>query len=58
MQAQGEEEDLKGSMPNMVLGEHLGRPACSAIKLPLDFKLLMGKLRLRLALTQDDAGEE
>lgn len=39
MQAQGEEEDLKGSVPNMVLGQHLGRPSSSAIKLPLYFKL-------------------
>lgn len=56
--AQGEEEDLKGSVPSLVLGEYLGSPASPAITLLLAFKLLTGKQTARLALTREDAGEE
>ena len=58
LQAQGEEEDLKGSVPSLMVGEYLGSPASSAITFLFAFKLLMGKQIPRLALTQEDAGEE
>lgn len=58
LQAQGEEEDLKGSVSSLVLGEYLGSPVSSAITLLFAFKLLMGKQIPKLALTQGDAGQE
>lgn len=43
MQAQGEEEDLKGSVPSLVLEEYWGSPTSSVIILLFAFKLLRGK---------------
>lgn len=58
MQAQGEEEDLKGSVPSLVLEEYWGSPTSSVIILLFAFKLLRGKQIPRSDLTQEDAGEE
>lgn len=48
LQAQEEEEDLKGSVPSLVLEEYWGSPISSVTTLLFAFKLLRGKQIPRL----------